>query len=382
MLHYGVVCIRFLFSGLFLAFSLAELLTIVVKQGMTSFENCPHNILYITDEVPGYCRQRRGKGFVYLDENGARVTDSKTLQRIKDLVIPPMWERVWICKKARGHLQATGFDQRKRKQYLYHPEWSSFRQRNKYEKLLLFGESLPSIRKKIESDVNQRGWNKTKILAIVVMLLDHHYIRIGNKFYEKENETYGLTTLRRKHLKKEGRNLALCYKAKSGKDQKVTIESKRLARLVKKVSELPGHELFRYIDENGRSQPIDSGDVNEYLNTISGRYFTAKDFRTWGGSVLAVEYFEAARQEVAENKRLNLKSAIIKKVALQLNNTVAICREYYIHPQVLETLVNNSIDKFKERKLNGIKYKSLLSDNEKLVLKIIGSKPPAHKKTA
>lgn len=340
---------------------------------MTTFENCPHNILYVTDESPGYTRQRRGKGFIYLDENGKKVTDRQVLDRIKSMVIPPVWDKVWVCKNPSGHLQVTGFDQRKRKQYLYHQEWSEFRQKNKYNKLLSFGKGLPLIRKKVEEDASKRGWSKTKILAVIVMLLDHHYIRIGNKLYEKENETYGLTTLRRRHLKKEGKDLVLSYKAKSGKDQKIKIESKRLGRLIKKASELPGYELFRYLDENGKSQPVDSSDVNEYLHTISGKYFTAKDFRTWGGSVLAIEYYEEACEEVRVNKRRSLEATLIKKVAEKLNNTVAICREYYIHPKILEVLTNNRPETYKSIKLNGIKSKMLLSENEKLVLKILSN---------
>lgn len=339
---------------------------------MTTFENCPHNLVYVTDEAPGYTRKRRGKGVIYFDDLGARVTDTRVLERIKKLVIPPMWTNVWICKNPKGHLQATGFDQKKRKQYLYHEEWSAFRQKNKYDKLSIFGESLPAIRRRVEEDANQKGWSKIKILAIIVMLLDHHYIRIGNKFYEKENETYGLTTLRRRHLKKEGKNLVLSYKAKSGKEQRIKIESKRLGRLVKSVSELPGYELFRYLDDSGKSQTVDSSDVNEYLNVISGRYFTAKDFRTWGGTVLAIKYYNEALREVEENKRRNLRTTLIKKVAGKLNNTVAICREYYIHPDVLDVLTSNRKEEYALVKLNGIKYKSLLSDEEKLVLKIIG----------
>lgn len=346
------------------------------KECMTTFENCPHNILYVTDETPGYRRLKRGKGFFYTDEHGEKIADPEVLDRIKKLVIPPMWKRVWICKNEQGHLQARGFDQKGRKQYLYHHEWTAFRQKNKYNKLLVFGESLPAIRKRLEEDANTRGWSKTKILAIIVMLLDHHHIRIGNKFYELENETYGLTTLRRKHLKQEGKNLLLSYRAKSGKYHNVKIESPRLGKLIKKVSELPGYELFRYLDEQGKSQPVDSSDVNEYLNSISGKYFTAKDFRTWGGSVLALEFYDEALQEVQQNKRLNLETRIVKKVAERLNNTVAICRDYYIHPEVLNALVRKRIDRYRPLPLNGIRYKGLLSENEKLLLKIIREHTP------
>lgn len=338
---------------------------------MVTVNICPHDIIYVTNDRPGFSRRKNGRGFVYFDCKGRKVQDDKILKRIKELVIPPMWTDVWICKDSNGHLQVTGYDLKKRKQYIYHPKWVEFRQKGKYDKLDDFGRKLPLIRKKLESHIRLKGWPKKKILALVIMMLDEYYIRIGNKHYEHENKTYGLTTLRRKHIVEKDGKLFLQYKAKSGKERTVRLESRRLIRLIREISELPGYEIFKYEDENKTRHPLHSHDVNEYLTELAGTYFTAKDFRTWGGTALAVENYEEAKQEVEENPRRKLEAAIVKKVAGVLGNTISVCREYYIHPKVMQVLLEDKLDCFKSKPLRKIKYPDQLSESEKLVLKII-----------
>lgn len=340
---------------------------------MNQFDECPGNLVYVTNNEPGYSRQKCGRGFIYKNQKGERITNEKILARIKALVIPPMWTQVWICPLANGHLQVTGLDIKGRKQYLYHPAWVEYRQNSKYHKLIRFGCKLPVIRRSMAEHLKLRGWPKEKILAVIVALLDEHYIRIGNKLYEKENQTYGLTTLRRKHMGEKNGKLYLSYKAKSGKYREVQIMSRKLVRLIKKISELPGYEIFKYQDENKNLQHLNSQDVNRYLEQISGECFTAKDFRTWGGTVLAIHNHQAVLKEIEENPRLNLETNIVKRVAETLGNTVATCREYYIHPKVLEVLVNNASDKYVKKPLPPFKYKSELTDDEKLALKIIAN---------
>ncbi|GGZ18435.1 DNA topoisomerase I [Echinicola pacifica] len=338
---------------------------------MNPSNNCPHGIIYLMDDCAGFTRRKCGKGFIYIDCEGQKIKDPEILQRIKELVIPPMWENVWICQKPNGHLQVTGFDLKSRKQYIYHPKWVAHRQLNKYSQLLEFGKKLPLIRKKIEEDIQRRGWPKEKILAMIVMMLDEYYIRIGNKQYEQENQTYGLTTLRRKHIVEKDGKLYLQYKAKSGKERRVKVESKRLIRMIKKISELPGYEIFKYIEKDKTKHRLDSHDVNEYLCEISGHYFTAKDFRTWGGTMLAIENFPHASALVEGNPRKKLEPTLVKLVAKTLGNTLAVCREYYIHPKVMQVLLDDKLDSYADKPLKNIKYVSQLSKSEKLLMKII-----------
>ncbi|UII24128.1 DNA topoisomerase IB [Fulvivirga ligni] len=333
--------------------------------------NCPHGIHYISDDCQGFTRKKRGKGFEYFDCDGDKITNTSAIERIEELVIPPMWKDVWICQEENGHLQVTGYDEKGRKQYIYHTKWTEYQQKNKFSRLKEFGEKLPLIRKKIEEDINKKGWPKEKILALIVMMLDEYYIRIGNKRYEHENKTYGLTTLRRKHITEKDGHLVIGFKAKSGKQREIDITDKKLIKLIKKTSELPGYEIFKYLDGEKKSHRLDSHDVNEYLVDITGEYFTAKDFRTWGGTVLAIENIDEARKEIEENPRKKLETALVKKVSSVLGNTVAVCREYYIHPKVMDVLMKNSVGHYTKKSLNGLKYKSELSKAEQLALKII-----------
>ncbi|EMR01622.1 DNA topoisomerase IB [Cesiribacter andamanensis] len=315
-------------------------------------EQPTRQLLYVTDDAPGFLRKKWGRGHRYFDASGATI-DKRTLNgRLERLRIPPMWESVWICAEPDGHLQATGYDEKGRKQYLYHPLWQEHRSRHKFDKLPEFGQALPLIRERIAKDLCKRDWPKEKVLALVVSLLDETYVRIGNQAYLKENKTYGLTTLRRKHLSLEGKKAVFCYRAKSGVQQTVSVQNPRLVRLVQQCNELPGHELFRYYEKGTTGgQSISSGDVNQYLKEISGEDFSSKNFRTWGGTVTAVERLEEAQQEVAENPRKDLLATVVKKVAERLGNTEAVCREYYIHPYILEAIesgyLSQNLNRFK-----------------------------------
>ncbi|UII24771.1 DNA topoisomerase IB [Fulvivirga maritima] len=333
--------------------------------------NCPHGIHYIADDCPGFTRKKRGRGFSYYDCDGKKISDKNIIKRIQSLVIPPMWQDVWICEDESGHLQVTGYDQKGRKQYIYHPKWTEYQQKNKFNRLKEFGFKLPDIRRQLERDIRKKGWPKQKILALIVMMLDEYYIRIGNKRYEQENKTYGLTTLRRKHINEKDGHLVISFKAKSGKEREIDIGSKKLIRLIKATSELPGYEIFRYLDDSKQSHRLDSHDVNEYLVEIAGEYFTAKDFRTWGGTMLALENYEESKKEVEENPRQKLETTIVKKVAAVLGNTVAVCREYYIHPKVMDVLLKNSLGHYTKKNLGKLEDEKELSEAEKLVLKII-----------
>jgi DNA topoisomerase-1 len=292
---------------------------------------------YVSDTSPGIRRKRSGTGFTYASADGKRIADEKTLERIRKLAIPPAYTDVWICPSPNGHIQATGRDARGRKQYRYHPKWREVRDETKFGRMVTFSEVLPKIRARVEADLARPGLPREKVLATVVRLLQCTNIRVGNDEYARANGSYGLTTLRDKHVEVSGGNLRFSFKGKSGKTHEVELADRRLARIVQRCRDVPGEELFQYLDDDGSRQTIDSGDVNDYLREITGQPFTAKDFRTWAGTMLAV----AALREVGplENER-EAKSAIVKaidRVAKQLNNTRAVCRKYYIHPTVFET---------------------------------------------
>jgi|KBSMisStandDraft_5_1062788.scaffolds.fasta_scaffold45470_3 DNA topoisomerase I len=300
---------------------------------------------YVTDSIPGITRRRRGKAFQYFHPEGKPVRDKEILARVKSLVIPPAWTDVWICPRANGHLQATGRDARGRKQSRYHPRWREVRDETKYERMKLFGETLPIIRERVEQDLGLPGLPKEKVLATIVRLLETTFIRIGNEEYAKENKSYGLTTLRNKHVDVEGATVKFKFKGKSGKQHEIGLSDRRLARIVKKCLDLPGYELFQYIDDDGSLHTVDSADVNEYLRTITEQPFTAKDFRTWAGTVLAcLALRECEECETQTQAKKNVVEAI-KKVAEQLGNTPAVCRKCYVHPTVLETYMTGELIK-------------------------------------
>lgn len=325
---------------------------------------------YSCDSQHGYRRRRHGKGFVYLNHKGERLRDAKTLERIKLLVIPPNWKNVWICPSHKGYLQATGFDEKGRKQYLYHAQWTSHRQQTKFSRMVEFGHSLPAIRRKIRRHLKIEEYSRQKVLALVVTILDQYYIRIGNKHYRDANKTFGLTTLRRKHLRETGNFLNLRYQAKSGKERRIKIDSPQLVRMIMECSALPGYELFRYRVNSHETHSIDSAEVNNYIREISGKSFTAKDFRTWGGTDLAIRNFAAAQKEIEENPRRKLSTALIKRVSTELGNTVSVCRQYYIHPAVLEVLLAGRLEEYKKTRPRI----ATLSWSEETVLNILTQK--------
>jgi DNA topoisomerase-1 len=283
---------------------------------------------YVSDARPGFRRRRVGKGFGYRDTEGLPLRDRLTLARIRALAIPPAWRDVWICPVPEGHLQATGRDARGRKQYRYHPRWRAVRDETKYERLRWFGAALPRIRARVRRDLGLPGLPREKVLAIIVRLLETSFIRVGNAEYARNNGSYGLTTLRNRHVEIAGTTLRFRFQGKSGKAHTVDLSDRRLAALVKRCRELPGQDLFQYLDDAGQPQPIDSGAVNEYLQAIAGQEFTAKDFRTWAGTLIA------ARSLSGPEPRLGMVETA-KAVARELGNTAAISRKSYIHPAVL-----------------------------------------------
>jgi len=293
------------------------------------------DLRYVSDSRPGIRRRRSGKGFSYVGSDGTPIRDKATLSRIRALAIPPAWADVWISPLGNGHLQATGRDARGRKQYRYHQRWRAVRDETKYGRMLLFGSTLPKIRERVKEDLSLPGLPRDKLLAMIVRLLETTFIRVGNAEYAKANNSFGLTTLRGRHVEIEGARVRLNFRGKGGKTQTVQVSDRRLARLVKRCRELPGQELFQYLDDEGQPQPIDSADVNEYLRQISGEDFTAKDFRTWAGTLVATRGLRNA--DAPESKR-DAKAAMLEAiggVAHELGNTVAVCRKSYIHPWVL-----------------------------------------------
>ncbi len=303
------------------------------------------NLVYVTDKH--LCIERNGgmKSFHYFNEN-KKITDPETIDRIKKLAIPPAWKDVRICKYDNGHLQATGYDALGRKQYRYHKMWSAIRNHTKFYRLLDFGRQLPLIRKQLEKDLALSGYPREKILAAVVSLMERTHIRIGNLSYEKLYGSFGLTTLKNRHVTLNGTKLLFTFKGKKGISHSISLRSKRLAKIVKGCKEIPGKDLFEYIDENGLVNNVDSGMVNEYIKNISQGDFTAKDFRTWAGSVHALSAFKEVggfENQTEMKHKINEAFAI---VAGQLGNTVAVCRKYYVHSNIVRLYEENKLDKY------------------------------------
>jgi DNA topoisomerase-1 len=298
---------------------------------------------YVTDAKPGITRERDGEHFRYLDPHGEVVTDEATLARIKSLVIPPAWTDVWICAQANGHLQATGRDARQRKQYRYHPRWRSVRDEVKFERMLKFGEALPQIRRTVDAALSLPGLPREKVLATIVHLLEVTMMRIGNEEYARTNKSFGLTTLRSRHVRVAGKEVEFRFRGKSGVFHTIKLEDRRLARIIARTRELPGQDLFQYVDDDGNQHTVGSADVNDYLRSITGEDYTAKDFRTWSGTVLAalaLHEFEKFDSEAQAKK--NIVRAI-ESVAEKLGNTPTICRKCYIHPAVIDSYLDGTI---------------------------------------
>jgi DNA topoisomerase-1 len=302
-------------------------------------------LYYVSDRQPGFRRVKNEEGFVYMDGEEV-IEDVAHLERIRKLVIPPAWEKVWICKLPNGHLQATGYDQLNRKQYRYHNLWSLFRNHTKFFKLKEFGKQLPQIRAQLEKDLSLPGYPQEKVLAAVVSLMERTNIRIGNAFYEKLYGSFGLTTLKNRHVSVNGTQLHFSFKGKKGIKHEIDLRSKRLARIVQGCKEIPGKELFEYYDEEGNIGSIDSGMVNNYIKNISGGDFTAKDFRTWAGTVQAFLAFKDLGGFITESEMNKKIPAAFDIVASQLGNTRAVCKKYYVHPLIVDLYRENKLQEY------------------------------------
>ena len=328
---------------------------------------------YVTGGGPGIQRRRAGHGFVYVDPDGRTVDDVEDLRRIKSLAIPPAWRDVWVCPDSRGHLQATGRDAKGRKQYRYHPRWRDVRDETKYDRLIAFGKALPRIRARTERDLARPGLPREKILATVVRLLESTLIRVGNEAYARDNESFGLTTMRDRHAEVNGSTITFAFRGKSGIRHAIDLTDRRLARIVRQSRDLPGYELFQYLDADGERRTIDAADVNGYLKEVAGEEFTAKDFRTWAGTVLAAQALQEfqAFDSQAQAKR-NVVSAI-ETVAKRLGNTKNVCRKCYIHPAVLTAYMDGSLMDLLSRRVNRELARSLktLPPEEAAVLALL-----------
>lgn len=331
------------------------------------------HLIYTSDaETAGITRKKTGKKYSYY-RDGEKIKDKEEITRINKLVIPPAWENVWICALDNGHLQATGIDVKKRKQYRYHPLWSALRNHTKFYRMLQFGYALPNIRLQVEKDLALRNFEKRKILALIVSLMQKTNIRIGNNAYEKLYGSFGLTTLKGKHVKVQGQKITFHFKGKKGVMHDIDLKSRRLSKMIQKCKDIPGRELFQYIDDEGNRHTVDSGMVNEYIKEISGEDFTAKDFRTWSGTVSALIAFkEIGYAETHTEYKKKVKEAL-EMVASHLGNTSTVCRKYYVHPLVINLYENNTIKKYLDEleQIEENDGKADLTHEEKLVLKIL-----------
>ena len=298
---------------------------------------------YVTDASPGIRRRRAGRGFSYIAADGKRIVKAEQLAWIRSLAIPPAWTDVWICPSKRGHLQATGRDARGRKQYRYHPDWRAVRDEAKYGRMIAFGQALPAIRRQVDADLRRHGLPRERVLAAVVRLLEKTRLRVGNEEYVRDNRSYGLTTLRDRHAEIGSSRIRFRFRSKGGKLSDVELSDARLARIVARCQDLPGQELFAYLDEDGEVRPIGSSDVNDYLREITGQDFSAKDFRTWSGTVLAawaLKEYEAVDSE-AKAKRNVVRA--VEEVAEWLGNTPAVSRKSYVHPAVIDAYLDGDV---------------------------------------
>jgi DNA topoisomerase-1 len=324
---------------------------------------------YVTDGALGIVRRNAGAGFRYVGPSGRPVRDEATLRRIRSLAIPPAWTDVWICPSPEGHLQATGRDARGRKQYRYHQRWRDVRDENKYGRMVAFGGALPRIRRAVQRDLARFGLSRERVLATVVRLLETTLIRVGNEEYARANNSFGLTTLQNRHVAVRGERVHFRFRGKGGKAHAIAISDARLARLVRRIRELPGQEMFQYLDGHGRPVSVSSDDVNAYLRRVSGEDFTAKDFRTWAGSL------EAARGLAAVDEPGDVK-AVVARVAAALGNTAAVARKCYIHPLVLEAWRNPALLRRWRRGGRGGAPAHGLSAEESALLRFLAAPPP------
>ncbi len=329
------------------------------------------NLIYISESNLNVVRKKRGRGYIY-NRNGKKILAGRELDRYKSLVIPPAWRNVRISHLENGHLQVVGLDEKNRKQYMYHPTWSELRNKTKFFKMITFGKALPKIRKKVDEDLDEPKMNERKILALVIRLMEETHIRIGNEYYAAQNKTYGLSTLRTKHVKITKGELKFEFVGKKGKEHSISVTDKKLIKLINQCEEIPGWELFKFYDEDGNKQTVDSSMINEYIQEVSGSNFTAKDFRTWAASKI---YFETLheigyKEEEKENSKAILTA--IDAAAEGLGNTRAVCRSYYVHPFITENYENGAIvPYFKKIKEEDALDPTSLSSSEKVMLNMI-----------
>lgn len=334
-----------------------------------------YNLVYAHEEDFCIIRKKQGKSFCYL-KNGISIKKKTDLQRIKDLVIPPMWENVKISHLQNSHLQAVGRDNKNRKQYLYHEDWKKIRNNTKFYKMYSFGKKLPLIRKKVDKDLEKKGWPKEKVVALIIRLMEETHIRIGNSYYEKTNRTYGLTTLRKRHINIYKDKMRIEFVGKKGKEHNVTVRNKKLIRLVNRCEELPGWELFKFIDENGERKTIKSNHINEYLQSICGKTFTAKDFRTWSASL---SFFNTLLELDKAETEKEIKDNILKAyemTASALGNTKTVCRKYYVHPIIVQAYQDNQLYKSFDRIKKSNSSNPYFSPSEKEILKLFKTYTP------
>ena len=328
------------------------------------------DLVYVNDFNLSINRIKKGKTFTY-QKAGSLVSDQNVLKRIQTLVIPPMWKKVRISDLDNGHLQAVGRDAKGRKQYRYHSKWNAVRNKTKFIKMIDFGKNLPKIRSKVNKDLEQPTWTKTKVLALIVKLLEETHIRIGNNQYAKRNKTYGITTLRIKHLTKENNKIRFEFVGKRGKEHKITLRNKKLIKLVNQCQEIPGWKLFQYYDENGIKKEIDSSSVNEYIHNLCGELFTAKDFRTWSASLIAFNTLMDFGIEKDENQNKKNRLQAIDVTAKELGNTRNVSRKYYIHPHILKTYKDSSINTYFNQVENDKRIYANFSHSEKALMTLL-----------
>jgi DNA topoisomerase I len=327
------------------------------------------NLVYVSDQDAGIARIKKGKGFVYLYHG--QPAEGPDLERIKKLVIPPAWTNVWICKSASGHIQATGFDVSGRKQYRYHHQWATLQQETKFHRMYEFGKMLPRMRRKIQHDLAQLGFPEQKVLAMVVSLMERTYIRVGNDGYEKLYGSYGLTTMKNRHVSIQGSRIIFSFKGKKGVYHKITLRNKKLARIVKQCKAIPGSELFQYYDATGDLHKVDSGQVNQYLKDGMARDFTTKDFRTWAGTLMMLRLLKTASpcDSLAAYKK-NVNEAL-KSISKKLGNTVTVCKKYYVHPELINLYQQDQLSRFFENGADKKETLSGLNGEEQLLMQIL-----------
>ena len=335
------------------------------------------NLIYVKDSQPGIDRKKSKNSFRYFF-NGKKIEDEEILMRIKKLVLPPAWENVWICKKENGHLQATGTDVKGRKQYRYHSNWNKLRNETKYFRLYEFGKSIPAIREQLEKDISLKELTLEKVLAAILMIMEKTTIRVGNSFYEKLYGSFGLTTLKDKHVKISGSQIKFTFKGKKGVEHMISLKSRRLAIIVKKCLDIPGKELFQFYDDNGNIHPIDSGMLNDYIKKISNQNFSSKDFRTWAGTVHALLKCKELGDCDDEKEMKQNTIKILDAVAKHLGNTRTVCKKYYVYPLIFELYESHKLGKYLNDPVMEEKYNAGFTQDEKVLMKIFekNSKTP------